>query len=140
MDSALDHVFGYTISNDVSARDAQFSNGRWARGKSLDTFCPLGPEIDTRDGNSDPQNLTLNCNVNGKTLQDSIIAEMIFTCAEIISYLSRVMTLEAGDVIATGTPYGVGFARNPPVYLTNGDEVTCQIQGIGSLANTVRVS
>ena len=123
----LSYVLGYTLCNDVSARDAQFGDGQWVRGKSFDTFSPLGPWIVTADAIADPQDLGIRCRVNGETLQDSTTAEMIFGCAEIISYLSRVMTLEPGDVIATGTPYGVGFARTPPVYLLDGDIVDVEI-------------
>lgn len=134
---ALDYVFGYTACNDVSARDAQFADGQWVRGKSFDTFCPLGPSIVTTDEIPDPQALRIACRVNGTTLQDSTTGEMIFSVAEIISYLSRFMTLEPGDVIATGTPFGVGFARTPPVYLLNGDVVEVDIERIGVLTNPV---
>jgi 2-keto-4-pentenoate hydratase/2-oxohepta-3-ene-1,7-dioic acid hydratase in catechol pathway len=136
---ALDAVFGYTACNDVSARDAQFGDGQWVRGKSFDTFCPLGPWIVTADEIPDPQALGISCRVNGTTLQDSTTAEMIFGVAELISYLSRVMTLEPGDVIATGTPVGVGFARTPPVYLLDGDVVEVEIERIGVLRNPVAV-
>jgi 2-keto-4-pentenoate hydratase/2-oxohepta-3-ene-1,7-dioic acid hydratase in catechol pathway len=135
----LDSVFGYTVCNDVSARDAQFADGQWVRGKSFDSFCPLGPWIVTRDEIADPQALAIGCRVNGDTLQDSTTAEMIFGVAEIISYLSRVMTLEPGDVIATGTPVGVGFARKPPVFLLDGDVVEVEVEGIGTLRNPVAV-
>jgi 2-keto-4-pentenoate hydratase/2-oxohepta-3-ene-1,7-dioic acid hydratase in catechol pathway len=136
---ALDYVFGYTACNDVSARDAQFSDGQWTRGKSFDTFCPLGPWIVTADEVPDPQALRISCRVNGQTLQDSTTGEMIFGVAAIISYLSRFMTLEPGDVIATGTPFGVGFARTPPVFLLNGDTVDIDIEGVGVLTNPVVV-
>jgi 2-keto-4-pentenoate hydratase/2-oxohepta-3-ene-1,7-dioic acid hydratase in catechol pathway len=136
---ALDYVLGYTVCNDVSARDAQFADQQWVRGKSFDTFCPLGPWIVTADEIPDPQTLGLRCRVNGRTLQESTTAEMIFGCAELISYLSRVMTLEPGDVIATGTPFGVGFARKPPVFLLDGDTVECEVDGIGTLSNPVVV-
>ena len=136
---ALDHVFGYTACNDVSARDAQFADGQWVRGKSFDTFCPLGPWIVTADEIGDPQSLAIGCRVNGTALQDSTTKEMIFGVAEIISYLSNVMTLEPGDVIATGTPVGVGFARTPPVYLVDGDVVEVEIERIGVLRNPVVV-
>ena len=134
---ALAAVFGYTCCNDVSARDAQFADGQWIRGKSFDTFCPLGPWIVTADEIADPQDLRIACRVNGESLQDSTTAEMIFGVAEIISYLSRFMTLEPGDVIATGTPVGVGFARTPPVYLLDGDVCEIEIEGIGVLRNPV---
>jgi len=136
---ALGYVFGYTNCNDVSARDAQFSDGQWIRGKSFDTFCPLGPWVVTADEIPDPQALRIACRVNGTTLQDSTTGEMIFGVAAIISYLSRFMTLEPGDVIATGTPFGVGFARTPPVFLLNGDVVEIDIEGIGVLTNPVVV-
>ena len=138
-EAALDYVLGYTLCNDVSARDAQFADGQWVRGKSFDTFSPLGPWIVTADEIADPQALGIRCRVNGAVLQDSTTAEMIFSCAEIVSYLSRVMTLEPGDVIATGTPFGVGFARTPPVYLLDGDTVEVEVDGIGTLTNTVVV-
>jgi 2-keto-4-pentenoate hydratase/2-oxohepta-3-ene-1,7-dioic acid hydratase in catechol pathway len=138
-DEALDYVFGYTCCNDVSARDAQFADGQWVRGKSFDTFCPLGPWIVTADEIADPQALHIACRVNGQTLQDSTTGEMIFGVAEIISYMSRFITFEPGDVIATGTPFGVGFARTPPVYLLNGDTVEVEVEGIGVLSNPVVV-
>lgn len=138
-DEALDYVFGYTCCNDVSARDAQFADGQWVRGKSFDTFCPLGPWIVTADEIPDPQALHIQCRVNGETLQDSTTAEMIFGVAEIISYMSRFITFEPGDVIATGTPFGVGFARTPPVYLLHGDTVEVEVEGIGVLSNPVVV-
>lgn len=138
-DEALDYVLGYTCCNDVSARDAQFADGQWIRGKSFDTFCPLGPWIVTTDEIPDPQVLGIRCRVNGVTLQDSTTAEMIFGVAELVSYLSRFMTLEPGDVIATGTPDGVGFARTPPIFLDDGDVVEVEIDGIGTLTNPVRV-
>lgn len=136
---ALDAVFGYTVCNDVSARDAQFGDGQWVRGKSFDTFCPLGPWIVTTDEIPDPQSLGISCRVNGTTLQDGTTTEMIFGVAELVSYLSRVMTLEPGDVIATGTPVGVGFARTPPIYLLDGDVVEVEVEGIGILRNPVVV-
>jgi 2-keto-4-pentenoate hydratase/2-oxohepta-3-ene-1,7-dioic acid hydratase in catechol pathway len=138
--SALDHVFGYTACNDVSARDAQFGDGQWTRGKSFDTFCPLGPVIVTADEIRDPQALGIRCRVNGETLQDGTTADMVFGVAELISRLSQVMTLEPGDVIATGTPVGVGFARTPPVFLRDGDVVEIDIDGIGVLRNPVSVA
>ena len=134
---ALSYLLGYTVCNDVSARDAQFADGQWVRGKCFDTFCPLGPWILTADEVADPQDLGLRCRVNGDVLQDSSTKEMIFGVAELISYLSRFMTLEPGDVIATGTPFGVGFARTPPVFLRDGDVVECEVDGIGTLRNPV---
>src|SRR3954471_8247950 len=139
VENALDAVLGYTVCNDVSARDAQFADGQWVRGKSFDTFCPLGPWIVTADEIPHPQRLGLRCRVNGEVLQDSSTSEMIFGCAELISYLSQVITLEPGDVIATGTPSGVGFTRKPPVLLVDGDVVEAEIDGIGTLRNTVAV-
>lgn len=136
---ALDHVLGYTACNDVSARDVQFSDGQWTRGKSFDTFCPLGPWIVTRDEVPDPQSLGVRCRVNGELLQDGTTADMVFPVAELVSRLSQVMTLEPGDVIATGTPVGVGFARTPPVFLRDGDVVEIEIDGLDVLRNPVRV-
>ena len=137
---ALDYVFGYTCCNDVSARDAQFGDQQWVRGKSFDTFCPLGPAIVTADEIPDPQNLRIACRVNGETLQDSNTSEMIFGVAELIAYCSRFMTLEVGDIIATGTPFGVGFSRQPPIYLRDGDVCEVEIEKIGVLRNPVAVS
>lgn len=136
---ALDYVFGYTACNDVSARDAQFGDQQWVRGKSFDTFCPLGPAIVTADEIPDPQNLRIACRVNGATLQDSNTSEMIFGVAELIAYCSRFMTLEVGDIIATGTPFGVGFSRQPPIYLKDGDVCEVEIEKIGVLTNPVKV-
>lgn len=136
---ALSFVLGYTCCNDVSARDAQFADGQWIRGKSFDTFCPIGPWIVTADEIPDPQSLGIRCRVDGRTLQDSTTAEMIFGVAELVSYLSQVLTLEPGDIIATGTPFGVGFARTPPIYLEHGNLVEVEIDGIGTLANPVVV-
>jgi 2-keto-4-pentenoate hydratase/2-oxohepta-3-ene-1,7-dioic acid hydratase in catechol pathway len=136
---ALEYVLGYTACNDVSARDAQFGDKQWVRGKSFDTFCPLGPWIVTTDEIPDPQTLAIQCRVNGQTLQDSTTADMIFGVAELVSYLSKVITLEPGDVIATGTPQGVGFARTPPIYLLDGDIVEVELDQIGVLRNPVTV-
>ena len=136
---ALDYVYGYTCCNDVSARDEQFADQQWVRAKSFDTFCPLGPSIVTADEIGDPQNLRIMCRVNGETLQDSNTSEMIFGVAHLIAYLSRYMTLEVGDIIATGTPFGVGFSRNPPIYLRDGDVCEIEIEKIGVLTNPVRV-
>jgi 2-keto-4-pentenoate hydratase/2-oxohepta-3-ene-1,7-dioic acid hydratase in catechol pathway len=133
----LSHVLGYTICNDVSARDAQFSDGQWVRGKSFDTFCPLGPWIVTSDEVSDPQALRIGCTVSGEKLQDGTTADMIFSVAEIVAYTARFITLEPGDIIATGTPYGVGFAREPKRFLAPGDDVTCWVESIGELTNPV---
>lgn len=136
---ALDYVFGYTACNDVTAREHQFTEGQFARSKSYDTFTPLGPVIVTTDELPDPQVLDIRTRVNGKIMQESNTSDMIFTCAEIIEYLSRFFTLEPGDVIPTGTPAGVGFARKPPVFLVNGTVVEVEIEKIGKLRNPVRV-
>ena len=135
---ALDHVAGYICVNDVSARDLQFADGQWTRGKSPDTFCPVGPRLVPREEIADPQALAIRCLVNGKALQDSSTAQMIFSVAEIIAYTSQIITLEPGDLIATGTPAGVGVFRDPPVLLGDGDEVVVEIEGIGRLVNTCR--
>lgn len=138
IDTALDSVLGYTICNDVSARDAQFADKQFTRAKSFNTFCPLGPTLVTADEIADPQRLRIASRVNGVTVQDSTTAEMIFSIAELISYLSRVMTLEVGDVITTGTPAGVGMAKVPPLYLVDGDVVEVEIEGLGILSNPVQ--
>jgi 2-keto-4-pentenoate hydratase/2-oxohepta-3-ene-1,7-dioic acid hydratase in catechol pathway len=132
---ALDHVAGYICVNDVSARDLQFADGQWTRGKSPDTFCPVGPRLVPRDEIADPQALAIRCIVNGEALQDSSTAQMIFSVAEIIAYASQVITLEEGDLIATGTPAGVGVFRDPKVLLKDGDEVSVEIEGLGTLTN-----
>jgi len=132
---ALDYVFGYTAANDVTARDLQYGDGQWVRGKSLDTFCPLGPALVTADAIPDPQQLAIRCTVNGVTLQDSSTAEMIFNVAHLISYASQAFTLEPGDLILTGTPNGVGHFRTPPVYLQPGDRVVVEVERIGRLEN-----
>ena len=134
---ALDAIFGYTAANDVSARDLQFADQQWVRGKSLDTFCPLGPVIVTPDEFGDPQDKGLLSRVNGETMQDSTTAEMIFGVGEILSFLSHACTLEPGDLILTGTPWGVGGFRDPPVFLKPGDTVEIEVEGIGVLANNV---
>jgi 2-keto-4-pentenoate hydratase/2-oxohepta-3-ene-1,7-dioic acid hydratase in catechol pathway len=136
--AALDHVLGYTCLNDVSARDLQFGDGQWVRGKSLDTFCPMGPILVTADELADPQDLAIVCRVGDEVLQDSRTSQMYFPVASIISFLSRSFTLEPGDVIATGTPAGVGAFRDPPRFLGDGDRVTVEIEGIGALVNTCR--
>jgi 2-keto-4-pentenoate hydratase/2-oxohepta-3-ene-1,7-dioic acid hydratase in catechol pathway len=132
---ALDHVAGYICVNDVSARDLQFADGQWTRGKSPDTFCPVGPRLVPREEIADPQALAIRCLVNGEALQDSSTAQMIFSVAEIIAYTSQVITLEPGDLIATGTPAGVGVFRDPKVLLKDGDEVSVEIEGLGTLTN-----
>ena len=135
---ALDHVRGYLPLNDVSARDLQFADKQWTRGKSPDTFCPVGPQLVPREQVDDPQALAIRCVVNGETLQDSSTSQMIFSVAEIIAYVSRVITLEPGDLIATGTPAGVGVFRDPKILLKDGDEVTVDIEGLGALTNPVK--
>lgn len=135
-DEALDAVFGYTCANDVSARDIQFTNAQIVRGKSLDTFCPLGPWIVTRDEIPDPNMLKIRCWLNSKLMQDSHTGLMIISVPGLVSFLSRHFTLVAGDIILTGTPQGVGAFRDPPVFMKAGDEVTVEIEGIGRLANT----
>jgi len=137
-EEALKYVFGYTIINDVSARDIQFSDGQWVRGKSLDTFCPMGPFIVTADEINDPQDLQLTCTVNNDVLQNASTKDMIFGVAYLISILSKSFTFEPGDIISTGTPSGVGFSRKPPIYLKNGDVMITEVQKIGKLINTVK--
>jgi 2,4-didehydro-3-deoxy-L-rhamnonate hydrolase len=134
---ALSFVAGYVCVNDVSARDLQFRGGQWFRGKSPDTFLPMGPWITTADDIEDPQTLAIRCVVNDEVLQDSNTVEMVFTVAELISFISQTITLSPGDVIATGTPAGVGFTRDPPRFLQRGDRVTVEIEGIGALSNPV---
>lgn len=130
-------VFGYTIFNDVSARDFQFKDGQWTRGKSFDTFAPIGPSITTVAQLPDTSNLSLKTWVNGELRQNATTSNMMLNVSEIVHHLSRVMTLEPCDVIATGTPAGVGFAMKPPRYLKDGDVVRIEIEGIGILENTV---
>ena len=130
---ALDHVAGYTCLNDLSARDLQRSGGQWTRGKAIDGFLPMGPTLVTADEVPDPQALAISCTVNGERVQQSSTAEMVFGVAELISIISQTMTLEPGDVIATGTPPGVGMARTPPRFLDAGDEVVVEIERLGRL-------
>ncbi len=134
---AMSYVFGYTVVNDVSARDVQFNHGQFFKGKSLDGACPMGPWIVTADEIPDPHALAIRCRVNGVTKQEANTGMMIFKIPAIIEMLSRGMTLEAGDVIATGTPSGVGFARTPPEFLKPGDVVECEIEEIGVIRNRV---
>jgi 2-keto-4-pentenoate hydratase/2-oxohepta-3-ene-1,7-dioic acid hydratase in catechol pathway len=136
---ALDSVFGYCCANDVSARDLQFGDGQWVRGKSLDTFCPLGPWIVSRDEIPDPHGLGIKAIVNGTTMQDSSTAMMIFKIPQVIQFLARHLTLMPGDIILTGTPHGVGTFREPSIYLKDGDEVAIEIEKIGRLVNTCKV-
>ncbi|HZV75310.1 MAG TPA: fumarylacetoacetate hydrolase family protein [Conexibacter sp.] len=134
---ALGHVFGYTVANDVSARDLQFADGQWVRGKSLDTFCPLGPVVVPAAEIPDPQRLALRTRVNGETVQDSTTAEMVFGVAELLAFCSRSFTLEPGDVVLTGTPWGCGEFMDPPRGLRHGDVVEVEVDGIGTLRNPV---
>jgi 2-keto-4-pentenoate hydratase/2-oxohepta-3-ene-1,7-dioic acid hydratase in catechol pathway len=131
-------IFGYTVFNDVSARDFQFRDVQWTRGKSFDTFAPIGPSITTRAQLPNTSNLSLKTWVNGELRQNATTRNMILNTSEIVHHLSRVMTLEPCDVIATGTPAGVGFAMKPPRYLIDGDVVRIEIEGIGVLENTVK--
>jgi 2-keto-4-pentenoate hydratase/2-oxohepta-3-ene-1,7-dioic acid hydratase in catechol pathway len=137
-DKAMDYVFGYTNFNDVSARDFQFADGQWQRGKSCDTFAPFGEFVATKDEIPDPHNLRIQFQLNGQSMQDSTTSELIFRIPELIEFLSESITLEPGDVIATGTPPGVGFARKPPVYLKDGDICEVRIEGLGILSNPVK--
>ncbi len=136
-ENALEAVAGYICLNDVSARDLQFGDGQWTRGKSPDTFCPVGPRLVPRDEVPDPQALSIRAILNGTTMQDSTTANMVFGVAEVIAYITRTITLEPGDLIATGTPAGVGAFRDPPVFMQPGDEITIEIEGLGSLTNPV---
>jgi 2-keto-4-pentenoate hydratase/2-oxohepta-3-ene-1,7-dioic acid hydratase in catechol pathway len=136
---ALDYVCGYTVVNDVSARDMQFANAKqWDRGKSLDTFCPWGPWIVTRDEIPDPHVLGVRTILNGKEMQNSNTKNLVFNVNKIIAYASQGTTLLPGDLIPTGTPFGVGFSRKPPVYLKDGDVCECQVDKIGSIRNRIR--
>lgn len=138
VDDALDGVAGYLCLNDVSARDLQFADGQWTRGKSLDTFCPVGPVLVPAAEVPDPQQLRIRCSVNGVVVQDASTADMIFPVAELIAFISEGITLEPGDVIATGTPSGVGMARTPPRWLRDGDVMVTRIEGLGECRNTCR--
>lgn len=137
LDKVHEHIFAYTIVNDISARDLQFAHKQFYIGKSIDGGCPMGPVMVTADEIADPHALALTCRVNGVEKQAGSTAQMIFDIPSIVSILSRSMTLEAGDVIATGTPDGVGFARKPPEFLRSGDVVECEIESIGILRNPV---
>ena len=134
---ALEYVFGYTLINDVSARDLQYGDGQWTRGKGLDTFAPLGPFITTREGIADVQALKIEGRLNGEVMQSSNTSKMIFKVAYLISYISQGITLEPGDVIATGTPDGVGIFRKPPVLLKAGDVYEVTVEKLGTLSNPV---
>lgn len=139
VERALDHVLGYTCLNDVSARDLQVRDGQWTRAKSLDTFCPIGPRIVTADEIPDPGALRIQCRVNGEVRQDASTAELVHDVRALIAYCSRSFTLEPGDVVATGTPAGVGAFREPPVFLADGDVVEVEIERIGILRNPCRI-
>jgi 5-carboxymethyl-2-hydroxymuconate isomerase len=136
-EDALSYVRGYTVANDVSARDLQIGDGQWLRGKALDTFLPLGPAIVTPDEVGDPQDLAVRTRLNGETLQDSSTREMVFSVAELIAFITEGITLHPGDVVLTGTPHGVGVFRNPPVFLQPGDVVEVEVGDLGVLSNPV---
>jgi 2-keto-4-pentenoate hydratase/2-oxohepta-3-ene-1,7-dioic acid hydratase in catechol pathway len=136
--TAFEHVFGYTVINDVSARDLQQQHMQWFKGKSLDGFCPMGPVIVTADEFGDPQSKRLQLRVNGATKQDATTSKMIFPVDTIIEWLSKGLTLEAGDIIATGTPEGVGMGRTPQEFLADGDVLETEVEGIGVLRNRIR--
>ncbi len=131
------YIAGYTILHDVSARDMQFGDKQWYRGKSCDTFAPTGPWIVTAEEIPDPNNLRISLTLNGETMQDSSTSNLIFKVPFLISYLSQSVTWEVGDLISTGTPPGVGVFRKPPVFLKPGDTVTVSVEGIGTLTNPV---
>jgi 2-keto-4-pentenoate hydratase/2-oxohepta-3-ene-1,7-dioic acid hydratase in catechol pathway len=135
---AMEAVFGYSCANDVSARDLQFSDGQWVRGKSLDTFCPIGPWVVAGDEIADPHSLIIRCWLNGELMQDSHTSLMIFSVPTVVSFLSRHFTLLPGDLILTGTPKGVGAFRKPSVYMKDGDTVIVEIERIGRLTNRCR--
>ena len=138
---AMRYVFGYTVVNDLSARDQQFANAKqWDRSKSFDTFCPWGPYIVTPDEITDPHDLTVRTILNGKEMQNSNTKNLIFNIPKILAYASQGTTLLPGDLIPTGTPFGVGFSRNPPVFLKDGDECVCEVSGIGAIRNRVRLA
>ena len=136
---ALDYVAGYTCANDVSARDLQLGDPQWIRGKSLDTFCPIGPAFVTADEVPDPQDLGIRCLLNGEVMQESNTREMIFGVAELIEFSSNAFTLEPGDVILSGTPHGVGMGRDPQVWMKDGDSVVIEIEKLGRLENSCRM-
>ncbi len=133
--AAFDHVAGYTVMNDVSGREAQFGDGQWFRGKSFDTFAPMGPALVTPDEIPDVNALQLTATVNGEVMQEGNTRDLIFDIPTLIAFISQDMTLMPGDVISTGTPAGVGIFRDPPVILMPGDVVECRIEGIGSIVN-----
>ncbi len=134
-ENAMDYVFGYTIINDVSARDWQLQTSQWVMGKTFDTFCPMGPWIVTADEIADPHNLRIGLRIDGQTVQDSSTKELIFRIPELVAHLSEVFTFEPGDVVSTGTPPGVGLGHKPPRWLKPGETMTVFIEGIGELTN-----
>ena len=136
-DRAYDYVFGYTAFNDVTARDFQFGDGQWQRGKSCDTFAPMGQSIVTTDAVPDPHKLPIKLTLNGQTMQESNTDQLIFGVPALIEFISQTITLEPGDVIATGTPAGVGFARKPPVFLKPGDQMEVMIEGVDGVGSPV---
>jgi 2-keto-4-pentenoate hydratase/2-oxohepta-3-ene-1,7-dioic acid hydratase in catechol pathway len=136
-EAAMQHVFGYTVVNDVTMRDLQREDKQWLRAKGSDGFAPMGPEVVTRDEIADPQRLGLRSSVNGEAWQDSSTSEMVFDVATLLAFASRTITLEPGDLIATGTPAGVGHFQDPPRYLHHGDLMRCEIDGIGAIENLV---
>ena len=136
-DDALGHVFGYTILNDVSARDIQFKGNQITLGKGVDTFSPLGPEVVTADEIPDPQRLHVSSYLNGERMQSTPTSDMIFSVARLIAFLSQIVTLDPGDIVSTGTPAGVGAFRKPPVWMKPGDEITVEVNAIGRLTNPV---
>ena len=136
-EKVFEHIAGYTVLNDVSARDMQFSDGQWFRGKSCDTFAPTGPSLVTTDEIPHPHSLRISLTLNGQTMQDSNTGDLIFKIPFLVSYLSQSLTWEAGDLLSTGTPSGVGHFRKPPVYLQPGDTVSVTVEGIGTLTNPV---
>lgn len=140
VEDALRHVIGYTCLNDVSARDLQFGDLQWARGKSLETFCPMGPWLVTYDEITDPQTLTVRCRVDGEVRQEASTADMYYSVAQVVAYCSQAFTLQPGDVVATGTPGGVGVFRKPPAMLGDGQRVVVEIDGIGRLENPCAVA
>lgn len=139
-EEALDYVFGYTVGNDLSARELQFRGPQWMFGKAIDNFAPIGPYLVTADEITDPQNLDLKCWVNGDLRQSSNTKNMIFPIAEMVSDLSKIMTLEPGDVLFTGTPEGVILGREQKDWLKEGDEIICEVEGIGTLVNRISPS
>ena len=137
-ENALEAVRGYLCANDVTARDLQFGDRQWTRGKSIDTFCPVGPELVPAAEVPDPHSLRIRTTVSGEVLQDSTTANLIFGVDEVIAFASQAITLQPGDLILTGTPAGVGIFRDPPRLLEDGDTVTVEIEGLGALTNPVR--